>query len=110
VEGCELFVLTDHKPLTFAPTTHSQKLSLRQARHLHLILQFTVDIRHVIGGANVVADALSQAAVNSFRMPQPTSINFEALAKAQKDDTELTNNSVNIRSRTSSLLTCDAYM
>ena len=89
VEGREFFILTDHKPLTFALSTHSDKFSPRQVRHLDLISQFTGDIRHVSGGANAVADALSRAAVGGFQMPQPTAIDFRALAEAQTKDREL---------------------
>ena len=89
VEGREFFILTDHKPLTFALSTHSDKFSPRQVRHLDFISQFTGDIRHVSGGANAVADALSRAAVGGFQMPQPTAIDFRALAEAQTKDQEL---------------------
>jgi hypothetical protein len=58
IEGREL---TDHKPLTFALSTHSDKYTPRHMRHLDFISQFTADIRHVGGGANPVADAPSQA-------------------------------------------------
>ena len=89
VEGREFFILIDHKLLTFALSTHSDKFSPRQVRHLHLISQFTGDVRHVSGGANAVADALSRAAVGGFQMPQPTAIDFRALAEAQTKDREL---------------------
>ena len=89
VEEREFFILTDHKPLTFALSTHSDKFSPRQVRHLDFISQFTGDIRHVSGGANAVADALSRAVVGGFQMPQPTAIDFRALAEAQTKDQEL---------------------
>jgi hypothetical protein len=84
VEGREFFILTNHKPLTFALSTHSDKFSPRQVRHLDFISQFTGDIRHVSGGANAVADALSRAVVGGFQMPQPTAIDFRALRGTDK--------------------------
>ena len=89
VGGREFFVLTDHKPLTFALSTHSDRFSPRQVRHLDLISQFTTDIRHVSGGANPVADALSRAAISGFHISQPKVVNFDALAAAQTGDQEL---------------------
>ena len=38
VEGCQFHVLTDHKPLTFAFSTQSSKLTPCQTRHLDFIL------------------------------------------------------------------------
>ena len=89
VEGREFFVLTDHKPLTFALSTHSDKYTPRQTRHLDFISQFTADIRHVSGSANPVADALSRAPVSALHMTQPPAVAFEAMAKAQVTDPEL---------------------
>ena len=83
------FVLIDHKPLTFALSTHSDRFSPRQVRHLDLISQFTTDIRHVRGEANPVADALSRAAISGFNISQPKVVDFEALAAAQTGDQEL---------------------
>ena len=89
IEGREFFVLTDHKPLTFALSTHSDRFSPRQVRHLDLISQFTTDIRHVSGGANPVADALSRTTVSGFQMTQPKVVDLEAMAAAQTSDREL---------------------
>ena len=76
-------------PLTFALSTHSDWFSPRRARHLDLIFQFTADIRHVSGGTNPVADALSRAAVSGFHISQPKVVDFEALATAQANNQEL---------------------
>ena len=46
VEGRQFYITTDHKPLTFALSTKSSKLSLHQTRHLDYIAQFTTDIRY----------------------------------------------------------------
>ena len=47
LEGRHFHVLTDHKPLTFALNTRSDRHSPRQARQLDYISQFTSTIRHV---------------------------------------------------------------
>ncbi|BHF58900.1 hypothetical protein SprV_0100185500 [Sparganum proliferum] len=60
LEGREFTIFTDHKPLTFAIHSRSDKLSPREIRHLDYISQFTSDIRHIDGSRNEVADALSR--------------------------------------------------
>ena len=89
VEGREFHVLTDHKPLTFALSTHFDKYTPRLVRHLDYISQFTTDIRHVTGTNNPVADALSRIGVNALPPNQPPIVDFEAMAKAQAEDPEL---------------------
>jgi hypothetical protein len=49
------FILTDHKPITFAFRHNRDKCSPRQFNHLNFISQFSTDIRH-ISGQDVVAD------------------------------------------------------
>ena len=46
VEGRQFYILTDHKPLTFALSNKPERYSPRQSRHLDFISQFTCDIRH----------------------------------------------------------------
>lgn len=89
IEGREFFVLSDHKPLTYALAFHTDKYTPRQIRHLDFIAQFTTDIRHIKGNANSVADALSRAPVNSLQEPQTPAVDFEAMAGAQAADPEL---------------------
>lgn len=60
LEGRNFFILTDHKPITFAFNQKLEKCSPRQFRHLDYIGQFTTDIRHIKGSENHVADALSR--------------------------------------------------
>ena len=61
LEAREFAVYTDHKPLTTALASLTER-SPRQTAHLSFIAQFTSDIRHVAGKSNVVADALSRIA------------------------------------------------
>ncbi|GFS03714.1 Pol polyprotein [Elysia marginata] len=59
LEGRSFTLYTDHKPLTFALSSNSDR-SPRQTRHLSFIAEFTTDIQHIKGKFNVVADALSR--------------------------------------------------
>ena len=88
-KAVSFWFLNDHKPLTFALSTHSDKYTPRQTCHLDFISQFTADIRHVSGGANPVADTLSQAPVDTLHVTQTPAIDFKAMAKAQSTDPEL---------------------
>ena len=86
LEGRQFHILTDHKPLTFALNARPDRHSPRQARQLDFIAQFTSVIRHVQGSDNVVADALSRIETNALITGQPPVIDFQAMAKAQKED------------------------
>jgi len=74
------FILTDHKPLSFALQHKRERCSLRQFKHLDFISQFTTDIRHISGQENIVADALCR--VEAITAP----VTHYALAAAQDDD------------------------
>ncbi|XP_068087027.1 uncharacterized protein [Anabrus simplex] len=82
IEGRELTIFTDHKPITYAFQQKNEKASPRQLRHLQYISQFTTDIRHVSGRDNVVADTLS-------RLHEISVIDYEVIAKHQENDEEL---------------------
>ena len=88
VEGREFHIATDHKPLTFALSTASDKYTPRQIRHLDYIAQFSTDIRYIAGHHNLVADALSRNAVCSLNATQPPTVDLQVLAKAQETDPE----------------------
>ena len=90
LEGCHFYVLTDHKPLVHALTSHSDWQSPRQARHMDYISQFTTDIRHVRGADSAVADALSWIGANALLKNTCPVIDFPAMAKAQQEDSHLT--------------------
>ncbi|BHF68517.1 hypothetical protein SprV_0301155300 [Sparganum proliferum] len=68
LESREFTIFTDHKPLTFAIHSRSDKLSPREFRHLDYISQFTSDIRHIDGSRNEVADALSRPSIAHLQL------------------------------------------
>ena len=86
LEGRSFHVLTDHKPLTYALNSRSDRYSPRQARQLNYISQFTSTIRHVHGMDNVVADALSRIENNALLSGQPPTVDFAAMASTQSTD------------------------
>ena len=89
LEGHEFCIFTDHKPLTYALLSPSDRYTPRQVRHMGFISQFTTDIRHVKGKDNLAADALSRIGVNALGDSCTPSIDFNQLAAAQHDDPEL---------------------
>ena len=90
LEGRPFIIWTDHKPLCGALSSSAEK-SPRQTRHLSFISEFSSDIRHVAGSANVVADALSRppdcsqvpASVNALEFPHAVSATDVRLAQEQ---------------------------
>lgn len=84
VEGRELIIYTDHKPLTFAFSRKiSEKETPRRTRQLLFISEFTTDIRHVCGNENVVADCLSRLET----IDCPSTLDYSEISDAQRDDT-----------------------
>ena len=86
VEGRAFTIYTDHKPLTFAFSSTTER-SPRQTRHLSFIAEFSTDVRHIEGKANVVADALSRSAdLSAIAVP---TIDYRSLAKDQEKSEEI---------------------
>lgn len=83
VEGRDLRLFTDHKPLIFSFSKTSDPISARQQRQLSMISEYTTDIRHVSGKQNVMADALSRVCM------LVDSVSPEILYEAQQSDPEL---------------------
>jgi hypothetical protein len=82
LEERKFAIFTDHKPLTFALSKVADAWSGRQQSHLAAISEYTVDLRHVAGNDNVVADALSRAAVSAVKV----GVDFHELVRAQQAD------------------------
>lgn len=85
IEGRQLVIRCDHKPITFAFRQKSDKASPRQARQLDFIGQFSTTIVHISGNANIVADTLSRLEEVSL----PTVVDFDVLAQQQRSDAQL---------------------
>ncbi len=91
LEGRPFHILTDHKPLTYAFSSTTDR-SPRQENHLSFISQFSTDIRHISGADNIVPDTLSRAPCENpaplvaSSSPIPT-VDFAKLAAAQQTDT-----------------------
>ena len=68
LEGREFMAYVDHKPLTHAMSKAAEPWSDRQQRQLAYISEFTMDIQHVAGKSNMVADCLSRAVVGAVQL------------------------------------------
>ncbi|BHF57856.1 hypothetical protein SprV_0100080200 [Sparganum proliferum] len=84
IEGRDFCIYTDHKPLTYALSTSSDKYSPREARHLDFISQYTTDIRFLKGLYNQVADCLPRPGINAITRP---SIDLERMSELQNQPT-----------------------
>ena len=90
LEGREFHIKTDHKPLTYALSSHLDHHFPLQIRHLDFISQFATDLQHIPGPANTAADALSHPFMNALHVENSTQIvDFQELALAQTQDPEL---------------------
>lgn len=88
LEGRQFFVYTDHRPLTNALHSKTERTP-RQVTHLEYIAQFTNDIRYLKGSQNVVADTLSRAYCESLTDMQHVTFDYKQLVIHQKHDKEL---------------------
>ena len=94
IEGRQFTLFTDHKPLTFAFGSASDKWSPRQQRHIAFVSEFATNVRHVRGADNVVADALSRVSLEdnetdviaAMEGVMTSVINYAAMAAQQGAD------------------------
>ena len=92
LEGRKFRIYTDHKPLTFALASSSERWTPRQQRHLSFIAEYTADLRHVRGRDNAVADVLSRVDISInpvARMTEPSSLDLLKMTRAQAADAEV---------------------
>ena len=68
LEGRKFTAFVDHKPLTFSMSKVAEPWSARQQRQLSYISEYTTDIQHIAGKANVVADCLSRVVVGTVQL------------------------------------------
>ncbi|GFW42130.1 retrovirus-related Pol polyprotein from transposon 17.6 [Trichonephila clavipes] len=85
LEGLEVIIYTDHKPLAFAFTRKHDNSTPRQIRYLEFISQFTTDIRYIEGSDNVVADTFSRIS----QIDLLNSNDYSRLSEDQSSDLEL---------------------
>jgi cleavage and polyadenylation specificity factor subunit 1 len=84
IEGRNVILHTDHKPLTSAFTSQNSSKTPRQQRHLSLLSEFVTSLEYIRGADNVVADALSRS-VHSVTTDYP---NLKSLSASQENDPE----------------------
>ncbi len=60
LEGQPFTIYTDHKPLTYALVKVADGWTAMKCRQLFYVAEFTTDIHHMPGVANMVADTLSR--------------------------------------------------
>ena len=82
LEGNKFELLTDHKPLTHL--TSMKEPSNRQWRWIQYINQFDVEIHHIRGQDNQVADCLSRQMETEINQLVPSSIAVADLIREQK--------------------------
>ena len=101
VEGRPFTLYTDHKPLTSAIQSKSDK-SPRQIRHLSFISEFTTDIKHVQGKFNVVSDTLSRIHAVGFPTTETSEsgIDFIQIAEDQIPEVLLYKNNTSLKFET----------
>jgi transposase InsO family protein len=69
LDGRRFAIFTDLKPLTYALARVSELWTARQSRQLSYVAEYTSDIRHITGAANVVADTLSRPPWQTVAVP-----------------------------------------
>ena len=82
VKGLVFHILTDHKPLKYSLSSHSNHYTPCQIRHLDYISQFTSDIWYVKGSNNTPADTLSQMGADIVLQENPPILDFKQMAAA----------------------------
>ena len=87
IEGREVIILTDHKPLVHAFDQRSDHACDRMARQLEEIVRFSTRIEFVSGVENVAAEADAYSHIDTINMP--VMVGTADLAKMQRDDDEL---------------------
>ena len=84
IQGQDVELVTDHKPLL---SMFHSKLRIKLERHsrqIEFISQFSAKIRHVSGESNIVADAMSR--IEAVELQRP--ISLKDIAEAQEHDSD----------------------
>lgn len=92
IQGRELTIVTDHRPLTYLFTTKKKCKIERRSRYAEYISQYSTRIEHVSGSANVIADALSRPEEEDNEVSQiDAPVTLQDIAAAQEVDAEIQN-------------------
>ena len=86
LDGCDLVIETDHKPLCHIFTMKNP--SPRQLRQISYISQFAATVNYIAGAENVIADNLSRPAAAVLDTPPP---DFTTIVEDQRNDPQLQN-------------------
>lgn len=85
IEGRNVTLFTDHKPLKSAFVSKNPAKSDKQQRYLSLLTEYITDVQYIKGNENIVADCLSRStnavSVDPYDLP--------AIAAAQDTDDEI---------------------
>lgn len=97
IEGKDVMLLTDHKPLCNAFKSRTPSKSDRQQRHLSFIIEYVTDVSYIRGDKNVVADCLSRldSEINQITLEL---CDMPSLAKEQQTDEEMSAYVENLKS------------
>ena len=82
IDGIHTSVFTDHKPLVGAFYGDKARTSDQQQRQLSFVSEFVMDLVHIAGKDNVVADALSRISSISVDTDS-TPLDLASIAKIQ---------------------------
>lgn len=85
IEGRDVVLFTDHKPIASAYKKQGSLKSDTQQRHLSVITEYVSDIKYIAGNQNIVADCLSRPA-NAIAVDI---CDLPAMAEMQKADEDI---------------------
>ena len=83
IDGVHTTAFTDHKPLIGAFYGDKERTSDKQQRQLSFISEFVMDLVHIAGKDNVVADTLSRTSNVSSIVADTMALDLASIAKAQ---------------------------
>ena len=87
IDGRQVTLFTDHKPLVSSYNNPKLTNSDRQTRHLMILSEYISHVEHIRGADNIVADALTRHSINKIELDCH---DLNGIARAQVDDSEIT--------------------
>ena len=90
LEGTNITIYSDHKPLIVAMSKPVDRPNRKEARHMSFIAQYSPKFEHISGSQNVVADTLSRPRIDSIETVSVLDHELKSeLRKTQDTDEEL---------------------